>query len=184
MRLFMLSTVMIAASLAAGCGVGYTATVSGRAYGPDLVYAAPGVQVIANYDEPIFYVDHFYWRFDGGTWYRSTYYTGGWAYAPPPVAISRIERPHEYVRYRPAGWVARRGPAQPGPVVREHRDAPPRYEPRQAEPSRPPAPRPVVAPPQAAPQPLPVPPRRAAPQPQQPPPGQGDHRDQQGGHGR
>lgn len=53
---------VFAAALATGCAarVGYRASVSGEAYGPDLVYVAPGVQVIADYDQPIFYADNFY----------------------------------------------------------------------------------------------------------------------------
>src|SRR5262249_38835090 len=74
---------------------------------PDLVTVSPGVQVIADYDEPIFYSDGFYWRFYSGVWYRSTYYTGGWAYARPPAAIVRIDRPYAYAHYRPAGWRGR-----------------------------------------------------------------------------
>src|SRR4029434_7924239 len=109
MRLFMLWTVLSLASLAAGCGVGYRATVSGGLYGPDLVYAAPGVQVIADYNEPIFYADNQYWRFSGGTWYRSSNYTGGWVYATAPSVILRIEQPRAYVHYRPAGWSPSRG---------------------------------------------------------------------------
>jgi hypothetical protein len=91
----------LAAALAAGCA----ATVSADAYGPDLVTVSPGVQVIADYDESIFYSDGFYWRYDSGVWYRSNYYTGGWAYARPPVAVLRINQPYAYRHYRPAGWV-------------------------------------------------------------------------------
>jgi len=163
MRLFMLSTVVVVgALLTAGCAsrVRYTAT-------PDLVYVGPGVQVIADYDEPIFYADNVYWRFDGSTWYRSTYYTGGWVYAPPPPSIRRIERPHEYVHYRPAGWVARR--REPAPAERGHRDDRAANEPRRVEPSRP---SPPPAPPRA------VEPPRSAPPPQAPPPGRRDRHDQ------
>jgi len=64
---------------AGGCAGTYTTTAKvGDPYGPDLVYAAPGVQVIADYNEPIFYSNGFYWRYYGNTWYRSSYYTGGW----------------------------------------------------------------------------------------------------------
>ena len=101
MRSIILATVLLAASLMSGCA----ATVSADAYPPDLVYAAPGVQVIADYNEPIFYSDGFYWRYYGNTWYRSTYYTGGWVYAQPPVAVLRIDRPYAYRHYRPQGWV-------------------------------------------------------------------------------
>lgn len=124
--------VVVAAALAASCAgtVGYSATVSSDGYGPDLVYAAPGVQVIADYDEPIFYADSLYWRFDGRTWYRSSTYTGGWVYATPPAPVLRIERPHQYVHYRPQGWVARRTPARQAPVVRDNSDNRPRVESR------------------------------------------------------
>ncbi len=93
--------------LLAGCAGTYSATVATDPYGPDLVYAAPGVQVIADYNEPIFYSDGLYWRYDGGGWYRSSYYTGGWVYASPPVAVLRIGRPTAYVHYRPQGWTPR-----------------------------------------------------------------------------
>src|SRR5512146_527550 len=113
MRALTLASVL-AAALAGGCygttyDVGYTATVSNAGYyAPELVYVAPGVQVIADYDEPIFFHDGFYWRFYAGTWYRSSYYTGGWIYTAPPLALLRIERPHTYVHYRPHGWTPRR----------------------------------------------------------------------------
>ena len=100
MRSIVAASIM-AAALAAGCA----ATVTADAYGPDLVTVSPGVQVIADYDEPIFYSDGFYWRYYGNTWYRSTYYTGGWVYAQPPVAVMRIDRPYAYRYYRPQGWV-------------------------------------------------------------------------------
>jgi hypothetical protein len=182
MRFAKLSSLLMVVLLATGCAGGW-------GYGPELVYAAPGVRVIADYDEPIFYADNFYWRFDGVTWYRSTYYTGGWTYAPPPSAIRQIERPRDYAHYRPSGWIARRDSNRAAPVVRERRDAPPRYEPRRVEPSRPfheeqrrfepnraspPPPPPVVAPrrPPPAPEPIQVQPPRAAPRPHGPPPGQ------------
>jgi hypothetical protein len=109
MRSYVLATFMLAASLMTGCA----ATVTADAYPPDMVYVSPGVQVIADYDEPIFFTDGFYWRFYGGTWYRSTYYTGGWVYARPPVAVMRIDRPYAYAHYRPVGYVARNPASQP-----------------------------------------------------------------------
>jgi hypothetical protein len=90
---------------AAGCA----ATVSADAYGPDLVTVSPGVQVIADYDVPIFYTDGLYWRYDAGIWYSSPRYTGGWVHATPPVAVLRVDRPGAYVHYRPAGWAGRGG---------------------------------------------------------------------------
>ncbi|HET7500339.1 MAG TPA: hypothetical protein VFK02_05025 [Kofleriaceae bacterium] len=145
---FTLLTATILAAFAIGCAgsVGYTASASSAGYGPDLVYVAPGVQVIADYDEPIFFADSFYWRLDGARWYRSSSYTGGWVYAAPPSVVLRIDRPRNYVRYRPQGWVAHRERPQ-APGVRDHRAAPPRSEPvhappRRAEPPSHPAPPP------------------------------------------
>jgi len=90
-----------------------TATVSA----PELVFISPGVQVIADYREPIFYTDSYYWRYQGNVWYRSSTYTGGWVrYSAVPVAILRIEQPSMYVHYRGAARVS-------GPV--EHRGSPP-----------------------------------------------------------
>jgi hypothetical protein len=113
MRRIILGFLVMSAGLAGGCvGTGgyyygvdgtFTATVA-----PDLFYVAPGVQVVADYDYPVFYADNYYWRYDNGLWYRSNWYTGGWAYATPPYAVSRIERPYEYRRYRPSGYVSRR----------------------------------------------------------------------------
>ncbi len=82
-----------------GSGSGYvrgSASVSA----PDLVFVSPGVQVIADYDEPIFYSDSYYWRAEGNVWYRSSSYTGGWArFDVVPVGIRRIERPTAYIHY-------------------------------------------------------------------------------------
>src|ERR1700709_928060 len=72
---------------------------------PDLVYAAPGVQVVADYDDPVFYSDGFYWRYDDGGWYRSNNYAGGFAYwNAPPQAIITINDPGHYRHYRPSGY--------------------------------------------------------------------------------
>ncbi len=113
MRSLILAALLGSTLLTVGCAahVGYT-----EPYGSaELVYAAPGVQVIADYEEPIFYADGFYWRNYGGGWYRSSYYTGGWVYAAPPVAILRIDRPHTYAHYRPNGWARGRGRVAPAP---------------------------------------------------------------------
>ena len=153
-RSFLGATLVAAALLGAGC----YATVSGEAYGPDLVTVSPGVQVIADYDEPIFYTDGFYWRFYDGLWYRSSNYATGWYYwSSPPVTVLRIDRPYAYRHYRPTGYVARSRPRyRPSEViVRDHRGPAPVYraEPvirerrgvvREAPPARAPSAAPVV----------------------------------------
>ena len=114
-----------------------TATVTVDTYQPDLVDVGGGVQVIADYDEPVFYTDNYYWRFYGGTWYRSNVYNGGWTvYSDVPYSVRRIDRPTAYVRYRPSGYVPR---ARREPYVRDHRS----YE-RPAPVYNRPAPAPVV----------------------------------------
>jgi hypothetical protein len=73
----------------------------------DLVEVSPGVEVLADYDEPIFFADDFYWVNRGGIWYSSTWYGGGWGRAGNvPAHISGIAHPEGYAHYRPAGWVA------------------------------------------------------------------------------
>ena len=160
---------LLVAVLAAGAGC--TATVASDPYGPDLVEVSPGVQVIADYNEPIFYSDGLYWRYYGNTWYRSRSYTGGWVYASPPAAVLRIDRPYGYAHYRPHGYVARpRGYAPATPARSGWRGPPPAAQARPAEPAHggwrgsPPAQarqqpaRPAPPPPRAA-------PARPAPQP-------------------
>ena len=146
MRRIILLALIIGVAGLAGCyattsgGVAYSGTVTATTTAPDLVYVSPGVQVIADYDEPIFYSDGFYWRVDNGVWYRSTWYTGGWVYATPPRAVVTIDRPYAYARYRPAGYVPRNRPVRNNdPYVRDHRDNR-RYDRPEARP----APQPVV----------------------------------------
>ncbi len=154
MNRFTLPIAFGAVLLVGGCAgtVGYSGTVETSA--PDLVYVSPGVQVIADYDEPIFYSDNYYWRNDGGTWYRSRSYNAGWVYASPPAAVIHIDRPQAYVHYRPEGWVDHRSGGRPEPRREERRPEPMRPQPVRVEPQRPE-------------------PQRAAP----PPPAPRDHRD-------
>jgi len=128
-------TSLFLAALAVGCyseesvGVGYSAGYAAPA--PALVEVSPGVQVIADYDYPVFYSSGFYWRYDGGMWYRSGYYDRGWAVSyNVPVGIRGIDRPYAYAHYRPNGAVRygggyRGGAAyRPAPcaAVRDHRE--------------------------------------------------------------
>jgi hypothetical protein len=125
MRIRLLQAVLFASLAGAGCagtgqvGYGATATVST----PELVYVSPGVQVIANYDEPVFYSDNYYWRYNSGVWYRSPYHTRGWVRSyDVPVRIRSIDRPTAYIRYRGNNrTVVRDHRRQPAPVVRDNR---------------------------------------------------------------
>ena len=112
MSRFTLPAMLVAAALAAGCAGTYRSTgvVTATAYTPDLVTVSPGVSVIADYNEPVFYSDNYYWRYDDyGRWHRSSYYDRGWVYARPPSAVLSIRTPHAYRHYRPQGYTVRRG---------------------------------------------------------------------------
>jgi hypothetical protein len=120
MNRIILAALVTSAALAGGCageGVYYTGggAVTATTVAPDLVYVSPGVQVVANYEYPVFYADNYYWRYDNGLWYRSSWYTGGWAYATPPRTVMTIDRPYAYRYYRPSGY------ASGGAYVRDHR---------------------------------------------------------------
>jgi hypothetical protein len=107
-------------SLALGCvePVAYRGTAVVEA--PDLAEVGPGVRVIADYDEPIFFADGLYWWFYEGAWYRSAFYTGGWTLGAPPVAIVRIGPPRGFIHYRPHDYVVHRRPV---PIHRIERPA-------------------------------------------------------------
>lgn len=122
------ATILLSTAVAGGCVVHERPRPAAVVVSspPDLAEVAPGVQVIADYDEPIFFVDGWYWWFLDGFWYRSTTYTTGWSYvATPPVVIVRIQEPHRYRHYRPHGYVVRRRPVPSAhlerPQVRDHR---------------------------------------------------------------
>ena len=115
------------ATAAAGCyseepDVAYSASATT----PDLVEVSPGVQVIADYDYPVFYSDGLYWRYDNGLWYQSPYYYGGWGYAyNVPIGVRGIYNPGGYAHWHGGAFVDHRGyyghGYRAGGVVRDHR---------------------------------------------------------------
>jgi hypothetical protein len=120
--------------LLAGAALGLAFTVGGcvvhtgvRAHAyveePNLVYVSPGVWVVENHHESVFFYDHYYWSYRGGYWYRSSVYNGSWVRVHVvPRRVRGIRYPTRYVRYRaPRGVRTRRAPA---PRVRDHRARP------------------------------------------------------------
>jgi hypothetical protein len=103
----MLRTILISAlfaTAAAGCyseepDVAYGG--GGDTYAaPGLVEVSPGVDVIADYDYPVFYSDGFYWRYDGGIWYQSGFYNRGWGVAyNVPFGVRGIRNPGGYAHF-------------------------------------------------------------------------------------
>jgi hypothetical protein len=108
---------LLAGVFATGCiaevdgpGVAYAGpnvAVTATTVSPDLVYVSPGVQVVYGWNEPVFYVDGYYWRESGGIWYRSSYHTHGWYSYSAPRAVYSIQNRHAYRNYRPAHYTPR-----------------------------------------------------------------------------
>lgn len=111
--LLIVTSILLSAGCIASGRVRYDAHVTT----PELVYINPEVRVIADYREPVFFADNYYWRNDRGVWYRSPRHTNGWVrinVAPP--AIRQIERPTAYIHYRSTAGSNRAR----GPVIRNH----------------------------------------------------------------
>jgi hypothetical protein len=117
-----LRAIVLALALASmGCAV------RGRAYAhvgppvafvepPILVSISPGVWVVRDYHEPIYYVDDGYYRYSGGSWYfAASWNTPSWVVVRPAV-VPRVvvHRNHRrYVHYRGgANAHVRRAPAR------------------------------------------------------------------------
>jgi hypothetical protein len=74
--------------------------------GSAVYVAAPGVEVITGWDQPMYFVDNGYWYWYEGRW--MTYWGGSWVWATPPRALVGIREPW---RHR---WA-------PGTTTRDHR---------------------------------------------------------------
>ena len=60
---------------------------------PPLVVVQPGIQVVPNYEEEVFFSDGWYWSRSGPYWFRTRDYRGGWIRVEPrfvPVGLVRI----------------------------------------------------------------------------------------------
>jgi hypothetical protein len=71
---------------------------------PRLVVIAPGVQVVPEYREEVFFTDGHYWVRHDGVWYRSRVHTGGWRPVPARVVPVRLAKlpPGHYRHWRAA----------------------------------------------------------------------------------
>lgn len=69
---------------------------------PPMVVVQPGVQVVENYDEEVFFSDNYYWARRDGRWFRTRSHQGGWVVVEPryvPRAIVVLP-PGRYRHYR------------------------------------------------------------------------------------
>ena len=65
---------------------------------PPLVEVSPGVQVVPDYDEEVFFRDGWYWTRRDDVWYRTKDYHGGWA----SVGVKLV--PVEFVKIPPGHY--------------------------------------------------------------------------------
>ncbi len=79
---------------------------------PPLVVVEPGVQVVQDYGEEIFFVDGYYWVRRDGYWYRARHHRDRWVYVEPRHVAPALVRipPGRYRHWHGGGWKAdRRG---------------------------------------------------------------------------
>jgi len=133
----LLSTVTSALLLfGVGCAGSAQYSASASVEAPRLILIEPDVQVVADYDQPVFYSESYYWRYDNGVWYRSNNHLRGWVrFEAVPARIRRIERPTAYIRYHGEargnanGQVRDHRDHQPPPPVVHNPTPPPAYQP-------------------------------------------------------
>jgi hypothetical protein len=91
---------------------------------PPLVVVSPGVRVVRDYDEEVFFVDGWYWCRRDHYWFRTRDYRGGWVVADRryvPATLVKVP-PGHYRHYRGgkrgAPVYARGAPPPPGATYR------------------------------------------------------------------
>ncbi len=75
---------------------------------PPLVVVQPGVQVVQDFEQEIFFVGGYYWVRRDGYWYRAREPRARWYYVRPaavPVALVRMP-PGHYRHWHGRGWGA------------------------------------------------------------------------------
>jgi hypothetical protein len=71
---------------------------------PRLVVVSPGVQVVPEVDEEVFFTDGYYWVRRDDLWYRSRVHTGGWVVVRGRAVPARLVKipPGHYKHWKPA----------------------------------------------------------------------------------
>lgn len=102
-RLFITAALCLAPALAlAGDHASFHVTFQGQ---PSLAVIQPGVQVVVDHDEEVFYTGSQYWVHRGGAWYRARHHSQAFAYVEAghvPAALLSLEL-GRYRNYRPGG---------------------------------------------------------------------------------
>lgn len=71
---------------------------------PPLVVVQPGVQVVPEYDDEVFFVDGWYWCRRDGRWFRTKTHRGGWVVVEQrgvPVTLVKLA-PGQYRKWKKA----------------------------------------------------------------------------------
>jgi hypothetical protein len=76
---------------------------------PPMVVVQPGVSVVTDLDQEIFYSDGYYWARQDDLWFRSRTHRGGWS------GVQRSEVPQVIISFTP-GFYVRHHPHSHGPV--------------------------------------------------------------------
>lgn len=92
----------LAAAMLAGCAgeAQYSGEVTVTS--PELVAVQPGVEVVADADEPLFYADGYYWLYRDNIWLRSDSYRGGFARIDVnlvPNQLRTLPQPRAYAHF-------------------------------------------------------------------------------------
>ncbi len=77
---------------------------------PRLVVVSPGIQVVPEFQEEVFFTGGYYWVRRDNLWYRSRVHTGGWVVVPGrrvPPGLARIP-PGKYKHWKEARKEERR----------------------------------------------------------------------------
>jgi hypothetical protein len=113
----------LAAAMLAGCA-GETQYVGDvHVTSPELVTIQPGVEVIADADDPLFYTDGYYWLYRDGVWLRSDSYNTGFARVTPdlvPGHLRELREPEAYAHYRRTQHTATYARSVPTPPQAAH----------------------------------------------------------------
>lgn len=111
---------------------------------PPLVVVEPGIQVVQDYDDEVFYVDGWYWHRRGGYWFRTNDWHGGWVVVDAPLVPRLLVRQpvgHWRHYHAPPVYVAPRARTNVYVAPPQHR-----HEVRVAPPLPPPPPGHAVVP--------------------------------------
>ncbi len=72
----------------------------GFATPPPLVVVSPGIQVVPDYEEEVFFADGWYWLRRDTVWYRTRDHRGGWVMvAPRAVPVSLVNIPPGHYKH-------------------------------------------------------------------------------------